>query len=128
MNSMTLHGYSAHTRPFSRVKKSAYKRILTKHSLRILSLYKHWLEQSSPLVRLRPRPLWSGFAAADAFANSDVCGIGGFIRTASNQCFWFSVCQTRFYCSSLFRSPSTTVCKKSFLHWSSWHRLLSYLR
>ncbi len=56
------------------------KRILTKNSLRILALYQHWLEHSSPLVPLRPRPLWCGFAAADAFATTDVCGIGGFIR------------------------------------------------
>ena len=53
-------------------------------------MYKHWLEHSSPLVLLRPRPLWSGFSAADAFAVSDVCGIGGFIRTKSNQTLWFS--------------------------------------
>ena len=66
------------------------KRILTKNSWRILTLYQHWLEYSSPSVPLRPRPLWCGFAAADAFANADVCGIGGFIRTASHKCFWFS--------------------------------------
>ena len=79
------------------------KRILTKNSLRILTLYQHWLEHSSPLVPLRPRPLWCGLAAADAFANSDVCGIGGFIRTASQKCFCrvlWKVCQTRFHCSS----------------------------
>ena len=34
--------------------------------------------------------MWCGLAAADAFATSDVCGIGGFIKTASNRCFWFS--------------------------------------
>ena len=31
MNSMTLHGYSAHTRPFSRVRKSAYYSNLRQH-------------------------------------------------------------------------------------------------
>ena len=66
------------------------KRILTKNSLRILAIYQHWLEHSSPIVPLRPRPMWCGLAAADAFATSDVCGIGGFIRTASDRCFWFS--------------------------------------
>lgn len=53
-------------------------------------MYKHWLEHSSPLGPLRPRPLWSGVSAADAFANSDVCGIRGFIQTKSLQRFWFS--------------------------------------
>ena len=81
----------SHRRIWMRVRDpGSDKRILTKNSLRILTLYQHWLEHSSPLVPLRPRPLWSGFAAADAFANSDVCGIGGFIRTVSHQCFWFS--------------------------------------
>ena len=81
----------SHRRIWMRIRDpGSDKRILTKNSLRILRLYKHWLEHSSPLVPLRPRPLWSGFAAADALANSDVCGIGGFIRTASHQCFWFS--------------------------------------
>ena len=66
------------------------KRVLSKNSMRILTLYNHWLEHFSPLVPLRPRPFWSGTAAADAFANHDVCGIGGFIRTESQQCLWFS--------------------------------------
>ena len=81
----------SHRRIWMRIRDpGSDKRILTKNSLRILTLYKHWLEHSSPLVPLRPRPLWSGLASADAFANSDVCGIGGFIRTASQLCFWFS--------------------------------------
>ena len=93
----------SHRRIWMRIRDpGSDKRILTKNSLRILTLYKHWLEHSSPLVPLRPRPLWSGLAAADAFANSDVCGIGGFIRTASQQCFLVlrKVCQTRFHGTS----------------------------
>ena len=81
----------SHRRIWMRIRDPGTdKRILPKNSLRILALYHHWLEHSSPLVPLRPRPLWCGFAAADAFATADVCGIGGFIRTASNRCFWFS--------------------------------------
>ena len=81
----------SHRRIWMRIRDpGSDRRILTKNSLRILTLYKHWLEHSSPLVPLRPRPLRSGFAAPDAFANSDVCGIGGFIRATSHQCFWFS--------------------------------------
>ena len=81
----------SHWRIWMRIRDpGSDKRILTKNSVRILTLYQHWLEHSSPLVPLRPRPLWCGFAAADAFANYDVCGIGGFTRTASQKCFWFS--------------------------------------
>ncbi len=81
----------SHRRIWMRIRDPGTdKRILTKNSLRVLALYQHWLEHSSPLVPLRPRPLWCGFAAADAFANANVCGIGGFIRTTSHQCFWFS--------------------------------------
>ena len=81
----------SHRRIWMRIRDPGTdKRILTKNSLRILALYHHWLEHSSPIVPLRPRPMWCGFAAADAFATADVCGIGGFIRTASNRCFWFS--------------------------------------
>ena len=81
----------SHRRIWMRIRDpNSDKRILTKSSIRILEMYKHWLEHSSPLVPLRPRPLWSGRSAADAFANSDICGIAGFIQTASHQCLWFS--------------------------------------
>ena len=55
----------SHRRIWMRIRDpGSDKRILTKPSIRILELYKHWLEHSSPIVPLRPRPLWSGFAAA----------------------------------------------------------------
>ncbi len=80
-----------HRRIWMRIRDpSSDKRHLTTNSVRILNLYIHWVEHFSPLVPLRPRPFWSGQAAADAFATSSVCGIGGFIRTASNKCLWFS--------------------------------------
>ena len=80
-----------HRRIWMRIRDpSSGKRHLTTNSVRILNLYIHWLEHFSPLVPLRLRPFWSGQAAADAFATSSVCGIGGFIRTASNKFLWFS--------------------------------------
>ena len=81
----------SHRRIWMRIRDpNSDKRLLAKSSIRILEMYKHWLEHSSPLVPLRPRPLWSGHFAADAFANSDICDTGGFIQTDSHQCFWFS--------------------------------------
>ena len=69
---------------------SSDKRHLSNNSARVLKMFLHWLQNFSPLVPLRQRPLWKGEAAADAFANADICGIGGFIRTPFNQCVWFS--------------------------------------
>ena len=81
----------SHRRIWMRIRDpNSDKRLLAKSSIRILEMYKHWLEHSSPLVPLRPRPLWSGHFAADAFANSDICDTGGFIQTDSHQCLWFS--------------------------------------
>ena len=39
---------------------------------------------------LRPKKVWQGLAAADAFAAGDLCGIGGFIRSPSGTTHWFS--------------------------------------
>jgi len=69
---------------------SSDKRHLSNNSARILKMFLHWLQNVSPMVSLCPQPLWKGEAASDAFANSDVCGFGSFIRTSSNQCIWFS--------------------------------------
>ena len=119
----------SHRRIWMRIRDpGSDKRILTKTSLRILTLYKHWLEHSSPLVLLRPRPLWSGLAAADAFANSDVCGIGGLIRTASQQCFFGSQKGLSNTISRHFRTPSKTIYRRLFLHWSYWLRSLLSLQ
>ena len=69
---------------------SSDKRHLSNNSARVLKMFLHCLQNFSPLVPLRQQPLWKGEAAADAFANADICGIGGFIRTPFNQCVWFS--------------------------------------
>ena len=94
------------------------KRILTKNSLRILALYQHWLEHSSPLVPLRPRPLWCGFAAADAFANVQMfvalealserhaINVSGFLKGLSNRI------------SRLLRFQLKTIYKRLFPHWN----------
>ena len=62
-------------------------------SNRILQLYKQWLSNSAPYIYmlLRPKKVWQGLAAADAFAAGDLCGIGGFIRSPSGETHWFSV-------------------------------------
>ena len=118
----------SHRRIWMRIRDpGSDKRILTKNSLRILTLYQHWLEHSSPLVPLRPRPLGSGFAAADAFANSDVCGIGGFIRTTSQRCFGSQKGLSNTI-SLLFRFPSKMIYRRLFLHWSCWLRSLWFYR
>ena len=118
----------SHRRIWMRIRDPGTdKRILTKNSLRILALYQHWLEHSSPPVPLRPRPLWCGFAAADAFANADVCvalealselphiNVTGSLNGLSNTI------------SLLFGFRLKMICKRLFQHWSFWHRLLSFL-
>ena len=80
-----------HKRIWMRIRDpSSDKRHLSSHSARILKMFVHWLDHFSPMVPLRPRPFWRGEAAADAFATSDICGIGGFIRIPSKRCIWFS--------------------------------------
>ena len=39
---------------------------------------------------LRPKKMWQGLAAADAFAAGDTCGIGGIIRSPTGVTHWFS--------------------------------------
>ena len=66
------------------------KRRIQPGTERILRMYLHWVQLSSPMKCLRPRPLWQGQAAADACANSDFCQIGGFIFMPSGRKIWFS--------------------------------------
>ena len=66
------------------------RRHVSFHSHRILQLYKQWLSNSAPYMLLRPKKVWQGLAAADAFAARDLCGIGGFIRSPSGDTHWFS--------------------------------------
>ena len=76
------------------------KRILSVSSKRILHIYLMWLSHTSPYVLLRPKPLWTGLAAADAYAQGTSCGIGGFIKDEDDTIRWFS----EPYCLSDFRS------------------------
>ena len=66
------------------------RRHVSVQSQRILQLFKQWLANSSPYVLLRPKKVWQGLAAADAFAAGDKCGIGGFIRSPNGDTHWFS--------------------------------------
>ena len=66
------------------------RRHVSMESQRILQLFKQWLANSPPFVLLRPKRIWQGLAAADAFAAGDTCGIGGFIRSPTGETHWFS--------------------------------------
>ena len=66
------------------------KRILSVSSKRILNILLTWLNHVSPYVLLRPKPLCTGLAAADAYAQGPNCGIGGFIQEDESTIRWFS--------------------------------------
>ena len=66
------------------------KRILSVSSKRILNILLTWLNHVSPYVLLKPKPLWTGLAAADAYAQGAACGIGGFIKEDESTIRWFS--------------------------------------
>ena len=66
------------------------RRHVSVQSQRILQLFRQWLANSSPFVLLRPKKVWQGLAAADAFAAGEKCGIGGFIRSPNGDTHWFS--------------------------------------
>ncbi len=66
------------------------KRILSVSSKRILHILLTWLNNVSPYVLLRPKPLWKGLAAADAYAQGPSCGVGGFIQEDESTIRWFS--------------------------------------
>ena len=71
------------------------RRHVSIQSNRILQLYKQWLSNSPPYMLLRPKKVWQGLVAADAFAAGDLCGIGGFVRSPSGETHWFSERCTR---------------------------------
>ena len=66
------------------------KRTLSKDSQRILQMYKSWLQFTSPVMSMNPKPIWEGEAAADACADQDHCQIGGFLRFTNGTMLWFS--------------------------------------
>ena len=44
-----------------------------------------------PVVSLWPKQTWTGHCVADAFANQDLCGIGGAITFPSGKQCWYSL-------------------------------------
>ena len=64
-------------------------RRLSQESKSTLDLLQQWLSWDSPLLSMRPKPLWPGAAFADACANGAVCGVGGFLKGPNGMC-WFS--------------------------------------
>ena len=66
------------------------KRTVSKDSQRILKMYQSWLQYSTPVVSMNPKPPWEGEAAADACAAGDSCQIGGFLKFANGDIKWFS--------------------------------------
>ena len=47
-------------------------------------------KKKSPLKPLSSKKYWDGEAAADACASSTTCEIGGFVKSAGGQVYWFS--------------------------------------
>ena len=69
---------------------SSSRRTLSTDTIRILKLYQHSFSCLHPIRPMRHKHLWQGEVAADACASGDTAQIGGFIRTTSGQCKWFS--------------------------------------
>ena len=63
---------------------------ISKDSQRILKMYQSWLQYSTPVVSMNPKPSWNGEAAADACAAGDSCQIGAFLKFANGDMKWFS--------------------------------------
>ena len=66
------------------------KRQISKDSLRILSMFKEWLQYAVPFTSMNPKLPWSGEAAADACASKDSCQIGGYLKFQNGDIRWFS--------------------------------------
>ena len=100
------------------------RRRVSTQSHRILQLYKQWLSNSAPYMLLRPKKVWQGLAAADAFAAGDLCGIGGVIRSPSGETHWFSERYTGQHFADLNMISKVTYKNPSPV-WKHWHRLQS---
>jgi hypothetical protein len=66
------------------------KRHLSPSSLRIIQHFIQWVTGLSPMKPLTPKKYWDGEAAADACASGSTCEIGGFVKSAMGQVYWFS--------------------------------------
>ena len=69
---------------------SSTKRHLSSSSLRIIQHFIQWVTGLSPMKPLTPKKYWDGEAAADACASGSTCEIGGFVKSATGQIYWFS--------------------------------------
>lgn len=65
-------------------------RRLSQDSIDVLSMLSMWLQSCQWLVPMRPKPRWPGLSFADAFAEQDLCGIGGYIQLPNSPPIWFS--------------------------------------
>ena len=70
---------------------NSIKRKLSADSQRILQLFRIWMDILPPVVSLWPKQTWTGHCVADAFANQDLCGIGGAITFPSGKQCWYSL-------------------------------------
>ena len=66
------------------------RRVLSKASQRILSLFQSWLEYLPPSKSMWPKPTWNGNVAADTCAHDAEARIGGFINLPHGRWLWFS--------------------------------------
>ena len=72
------------------VDPASSRRTLRQDSIRVLHLFRSWLEGLPPFRSMRAKPYWPGQAAADACASGSTCQIGGFISHVSGRVCWFS--------------------------------------
>ena len=86
-----LHTLRLRDRIWLRIRDpGSSRRKLSDDSRRVIKLFQDWLSGLQPVRTLRPKPYWSGHAAADAMASGNRCQIGGFITDASEHSKWFS--------------------------------------
>lgn len=69
---------------------NSHHRRLSQDSVDVLSMLSMWVQSCQWLVTMRPKPAWPGISFADAFAEQDLCGIGGFIQSPNEPPIWFS--------------------------------------
>ena len=69
---------------------SSSRRKLSEPSREMLRFLLRWCRNPWPWRPLALPPALPFESAADAFGEGDACGVGGWLRLASKECFWFS--------------------------------------
>ena len=69
---------------------SSSRRKLSEPSREMLRFLLWWCKHPWPWRPLALPPVLPFESAADAFGEGDACGVGGWLRLGSAQCFWFS--------------------------------------